>query len=644
MKSSPKEEEKNKLLKIENTINDMLNKVLEDNDPQDNLNEDPMKTRRIPTINQAFDLPFQNVWNKENQYAFTQQINNTEFLPNFSKTCQSFNFPMIRNLSSDFPNNINYNYNNYINPFNSLNNNNNVNYSSNFINTSNLPLQQKLSSNNLFESSNINNNIFQRNKFPFSNSAVYNEQNEVINNSQNLLNISKFVNNNNCQNNFIGNYNINNNTYFASNTNCESFKRREKRRKTYDIPFILKNNINNYFKDIDNKSLSDNSLYNYNKIDDKNDINKYSSKNIIVYPAKDRFINEIKSILEKTGRIDYHVYHLIKGKFLSILKTHKGSKLFQNYLKSINQSEIIHLLYLELSQNLEDFITDEYSNYFCTKFFICLSQNDRLDFLKKIENSIVQFSCDNIGTYPIQTIIENLNSGIEKFIFINTIKDHIEELVYNPYGCHVLEKLLSCVEEEYISFIYSYIIDNFLRLAYNCNGICLVKKILTFTDKKSLQDKIKKIVKENAFGLIQHPYGNFVLQVITECWNDYKEIINLYKDNFINFSLEKYASNVIERFIEKDEEILNNFINEIIKSNRISEIMKSNFGNYVIQKVIKLSKNKYKNKIVFCAAKDINNLIENKLILKWKSLLLPYLNELTFEQIQELKQRNYFEN
>ena len=644
MKSPPEEEEKNKLLKIENTINDMLNKVLEDNDPQDYLNEDPMKTRSISTINQAFDLPFQNVCDKENQNIFTQQINNTEFLPNFSNNYQSFNFPMDRNLSSNFPNNINNNYNNYINPFNSLNNNNNVNYSSNFNKTSNIPLQQKLSFNNLFESPNINNNNFQRN-FPLSNSAVYNEQKDVINNnSQNLLNYSKFVNNNNCQNNFIGNYNINNNTYFASNTNFESFKRREKRRKTYDIPFILENNINNYFKDIDNKSLSDNSLYNYNKIDNKIDINNCSSKNIIIHPVKDSFIYEIKSILEKTGRIDYHVYLLIKGKFLSVLKTHKGSKLFQNYLKSIIQPEIIHLLYLELSQNLEEFITDEYSNYFCTKFFICLSQNDRIDFLKKIENSIVRFSCDNIGTYPIQTIIENLNSGLEKFILIKSIKDHIEKLVYNPYGCHVLEKLLSCVEENYISFIYSYIIDNFLSLAYNCNGICLVKKILTFTDKKFLQDKIKNIVKENAFGLIQHPYGNFVIQVITECWNDYKEIINLYKDNFINLSLEKYASNVIERFIEKDEEILNIFINEIIKSNRISEIMKSNFGNYVIQKVLKLSKNKYKNKIAFSAAKDINNLIENKLILKWKSLLLPHLNELSFEQIQELKQRKYFEN
>ena len=159
-----------------------------------------------------------------------------------------------------------------------------------------------------------------------------------------------------------------------------------------------------------------------------------------------------------------------------------------------------------------------------------------------------------------------------------------------------------------------------------------------------MQEKIKKIVKENALDLIQHPYGNFVIQVIVICWNNYKEIINLYKDNFINLSLEKYSSNVIERFIEKDEEILNYFINDIIKSNRISEIMKSNYGNYVIQKVVKLSKSKYKNKIVFCAAKEINKLNENKLILKWKSLLLPHFNELTFEQIQELKLRNFFEN
>ena len=72
--------------------------------------------------------------------------------------------------------------------------------------------------------------------------------------------------------------------------------------------------------------------------------------------------------------------------------------------------------------------------------------------------------------------------------------------------------------------------------------------------------------------------------------------------------------------------------------------MKSSFGNYVIQKIIKLAKNENKNKIVFCAAKNINNLMENKLILKWKSLLQPHIIELNYEEIEELKLENYFEN
>ena len=72
--------------------------------------------------------------------------------------------------------------------------------------------------------------------------------------------------------------------------------------------------------------------------------------------------------------------------------------------------------------------------------------------------------------------------------------------------------------------------------------------------------------------------------------------------------------------------------------------MKSNYGNYVMQKALKLSSNEYKNKLVYNAAKDINKLIGYKLIIKWKSLLLPHIKDLTSEQIQELKKQKYFGN
>jgi len=227
-------------------------------------------------------------------------------------------------------------------------------------------------------------------------------------------------------------------------------------------------------------------------------------------------------------------------------------------------------------------------------------------------------------------------------IIISAIKDRFEELIYDSFGCHVLEKLLVCFEDEYILFIYSYIFEKFLYLANNNNGICIIKKILTFTNKKRLHEKLKTIVKENALYLIQQSYGNFVIQVIVENWSDYKDIIILFKGHFFNLSFEKYASNVIERCIEKDEEILNVYIDEIINSNCIYDVMKSNYGNYVIQKAIKLAKGEYKNKFVLCAAKDINKLNDNKLIQKWKSILFPHIKELDANQIQELKSLNYF--
>jgi pumilio RNA-binding family len=236
-----------------------------------------------------------------------------------------------------------------------------------------------------------------------------------------------------------------------------------------------------------------------------------------------------------------------------------------------------------------------------------------------------------------------LISKLEKNIIISSIKDHIEVLIYDTFGCHVLEKILTFIEEEYISFIYLYIFDNFLKLAYNSNGICTIKKLLVLTQEHYLHNKIKGIIIDNLYDLIQHPYGNFVIQGIVESWEDYRDIINLYKNKFFELSMEKYASNVIERFIEKDEEILNEYIDEIVKTDRTYEVMKSSYGNYVIQKALKISNGEHRKKLVFNGAKDIDNLIENKLIQKWKSLLSPYIQELTLEQIQILNDKNYFE-
>ena len=638
---------------IENTINEMLDQVMEDPDDtnsnsnnikntlqfnDDESNEDDIIDAKM---NHHF---FPNHFDRSNKRLKTV-INNPVNIPNFPiMNINPYNFN--NNFSSIKAPSFGYaNYNDnggiFYNKINSLNNNNNYighghKSSNNLVNS--IYLDQSFNNQ-------INNNVnsnFLRNSNPYSKTVVQHYPINLFNNlSNNNFNRINNINNNNFQNNYQNNFqnNLNNiqNPNYADNNNIKnnninnnisekSYKRKESRRNTFPSFNLLMNE----------KIQQDLSIQNYNN---NQMIGNY---NPMLYQNNNEYlIFQLKFNLEKTGKIDHYIYGLIKGKFFNIIKNHKGSKIFQKYLK-LTHSDILHQIFLELSQNLEDLITDPYANYFCKRFFTYLNQKDRIDFLKGIEKSMVKLSSDSIGTYPIQTIIEHVGSKNEKIIIINALKDNIKELAVDPFGSHVLEKLLTCFEEEYINFIYNYIVDNFLDLANNNNGICIIKKILTFTHKKKLHDKIKAIIKENGLQLISHPYANFVIQIVVDCWSDYKEILVLFDKKYYNLSLEKYASNVVERCIEKDEEILNNYIDEIVDSNKIYEVMRSNYGNYVIQKAIKLSKGENKNKLVFNAAKEINKLNDSKLIIKWKSILSPHINELSSDQINYLNEQKYF--
>ena len=645
----------NKYYNIENTITAMLDKVMEENETdltksittdfdssqiEDEENEEKsIKPRRnggkhqtsLPLsiektmLNKMFNYPNINRGNKRYQTVNCNQISNN----NYELNDKNNNFNTNQFLFLLQQNNMqNYRKDNELN---------NLNNPMNNLNMNNYPTfnQQQIQYNQMMTNQNAN---FVRSNFP-SKTVVYhcNQNNEFFNINNNLFS--------NIYNNYNNINNSNNGVCNSINTKNFDYKRNDKRKKTYDVPVykFLRNNNNNFItqniNNINNPEFNNQILglayqqQNNMLINNNNYCNMINSQlnnmnnntnNIVIDDSK---IMELKQMLEKSGKIDYYIYNNIKGKILSILKNHKGSRIFQKYLKSTH-CDILHQIFIELNYNLEELFTDPYANYFCKKFFTYLNQKDRVDLLKGIENSIVKLSSDGVGTYTIQTIIEHVGSKNEKIIIVNALKDHIKELSFDPFGSHVLERLLTYFEEEYISFIYTYVVNNFLELASDNNGIVIIKKILVFTHKKDLHDKIKNIVKENALALIKHPYANLVIQVIIESWPDFKDILVMYKGKYFSLSLEKYASNVVERCLEKDQNILNKYIDEIISTEKIYEVMKSNFGNYVIQKAIKLAKNEYKEKLVLNASKYINKLNDAKLIIKWKSILMPYIKEI----------------
>ena len=454
------------------------------------------------------------------------------------------------------------------------------------------------------------------NNFPIVNPLLNHRnyfQTQIIQNpfnfNVNLLN--SLPNQNFIQPNYIIN-NINNNIF----NNINNFQRSSNRKKTYDAK-------------VEKKEIK--------KTEIRNNDKKFGS---VIFPKETNLkleilIYELKNILYRTDKIDHFIYSKIQGNIVDIIKTHKGSRIFQNYLKNTH-CDILHQIFTEINPYLNELLIDPYANYFCKKFFTFINQKDRIEFLKTIKDSLIKLSSNNIGTFPIQGIIEHIGSKLEKDIIVDSIKNNIPELSINPYSCHVIEKILSCFEEKYITFIYDYISENLLFLSYNSSGICLVKKIVSFTHKIKFHEQIKKIVEENSMELIIHPYGNYVIQELIESWdiNEVKQSLLLYKNKLTSLSMEKYSSNVMEKYIEKSDDILNEYINEIIINGKIFEIMKNNYGNFVIQKALKLSSGENKKKLIIEVSKNIYMLNDNKLIMKWKDLILNELRNLKKEEIE----------
>ena len=122
-----------------------------------------------------------------------------------------------------------------------------------------------------------------------------------------------------------------------------------------------------------------------------------------------------------------------------------------------------------------------------------------------------------------------------------------------------------------------------------------------------------------------------MIQTLIDYW-EIDEILQItlnFKNKFTFLSNLKYSSNVVEKLMEKSEIILKEYINEICKDGKISEIMKNNFGNYVIQKALKISVNDDKKKLIDEVSKNIIKINDKKLMLKWKSILEHY-NEYSF--------------
>ena len=332
---------------------------------------------------------------------------------------------------------------------------------------------------------------------------------------------------------------------------------------------------------------------------------------------------KIEKIIANKNSIDMEDYNKLKGNFLNLITSQNGSRFMQKIYAN-SDYEVLKKIFNEISSSIADCMIDPYANYFCQKFFGVLKKEERKIFLNSIINKIIDISNSKIGTYPLQAVIAQLDEDEEISLIMNAIHGKIIDLCNNAQGVHVIEKMILCFDETKIQEIYDSIIDNFIQLSTNPNGLFVCKKIIYQSKKEENLLRIREVITKNSMTLIYNQYGNYTIQVAIDTWSrDFSQpIIQSFSSHLINLSCQKYSSNVIEKCIEKsDNKLLGDFIDEISKNSNILALIKNSFGNFVLQKALKLSSGRRKTKLTNSIKKSLDKLSDKKLIKKWKTIL-----------------------
>ncbi len=276
-----------------------------------------------------------------------------------------------------------------------------------------------------------------------------------------------------------------------------------------------------------------------------------------------------------------------------------------------NDNYFIQQFYKCIENNLSNVINHQFGNYVAQKLFdIFLAKNNKkmiTNFFSKIKNDLIIISLHNYGTRVFQKILEKLEMG--KYLDIETdelnnifrklIDNHILDLCSDINGNHVFQKIVKIYPKEKNDFIFDILSENVIPISKLKQGLTIFENCFLIANKSQKEKVMNSIIKDIS-NLINDEFGNYIIQLLVSFKDkNYNKIIfDYFKKNLVELSSKKFSSNVIDRAIIHDCENSLSLIHYMIKNELAKELIIDQYGNYVVQKALNITKGDTFNKLI----------------------------------------------
>ncbi|KAL2455669.1 putative pumilio7 [Abeliophyllum distichum] len=226
-----------------------------------------------------------------------------------------------------------------------------------------------------------------------------------------------------------------------------------------------------------------------------------------------------------------------------------------------------------------------------TRMHCSVSLQSKCTSLAEAKGYIYHMAKDQHGCRFLQRMFDEGTPRDVQIIF-NEINDHVVELMMNPFGNYLMQKLLEVCNEEQRMQILLRVIEEpggLIRISLNTHGTRVIQKLIEMLNTRQHISLVISALEPGFLALIKDLNGNHVIQRCLQCFTheDSKFIFVAAAKYCVDIATHQHGCCVLQRCISHSTgEYRENLVAEISANGLV--LAQDAFGNYVVQFILEL--------------------------------------------------------
>jgi hypothetical protein len=256
----------------------------------------------------------------------------------------------------------------------------------------------------------------------------------------------------------------------------------------------------------------------------------------------------------------------------------------QRKLEERNEQEL-QIIFEEVKIHFTELMVDPFGNYLCQRLLEYANDEQRTVLVENAVPAMTQIALNQHGTRALQRMIEFITTPEQTQLIIDALRCDVVQLIQDLNGNHVIQKCLNHLSSHDAQFIFNAVGHHCVVVGTHRHGCCVLQRCVDHASGVQKGELIGHII-DNAFSLVQDPFGNYVVQYILDLSEPAftEPLCRSFLGSLSILSKQKFSSNVIEKCIRcAGPETKRLLIQEINNQTELEKLLRDSFANYVVQ-------------------------------------------------------------